>query len=71
MQREEGESIAKEFNFIFYEVSNKEGTNVEESSRELINLILSKTSNVIEPKNAELSKKKLKKRNCFFSRIKC
>jgi transcriptional regulator len=62
VKREEGENIAKEFNFIFYEVSNKDGTNVEESSRELINLILSKTSNFIKPKNEKLSKKKLAKR---------
>ena len=71
VQRVEGENIAKKFIFKFFKVSNKDGTNVEESSRELINLILSKTSNVIKPKNAELSKKQLKKRNYFFSRIKC
>ena len=67
VQREEGENLANQFNFKFYEVSNKEGTNVEESSRELINLILSKASDDNQ-KNIELNKKKLKKRHCFFSK---
>jgi len=71
VQKEEGENLAKEFNFKFFEVSNKDGTNIEESSRELINTILSKESIEIKPKSVKLSKKKLKKRNCFFSKIKC
>ena len=33
VQKEEGESIAKKYNFKFYETSNKDGTNIEESSR--------------------------------------
>ena len=68
VQREEGEIIAKEFNFKFFEVSNKDGTNVEKSSRELINLVLSQISDNIKQKNVELSKKNLKKRHCLFSK---
>jgi small GTP-binding protein len=68
VKREEGENIAKEFKFKFFEVSNKDGTNVEESSRELIDLVLCKDSDVTKPKNEELSKQKLKKRHCFFSK---
>ena len=68
VQREEGEIIAKEFNFKFFEVSNKDGTNVEKSSRELINLVLRQISDNINQKNVELSKKNLKKRHCLFSK---
>ena len=71
VQREEGENIAKEFNFIFYEVSNKDGTNVKESSRELISMVLNYNSNDIMSTCSKLSKKKMSKRKCFFSRIKC
>ena len=71
VKREEGENIAKEFNFKFFEVSNKEGTNIKESSLELISMVLNYNSNDIMTTCSKLSKKKLKKRNCFFSRIKC
>ena len=71
VQREEGENIAKELNFKFFEVSNKEGTNIKESSLELISMVLNYNPNDIMTTCAKLCKKKLKKRNCFFSRIKC
>ena len=75
VQKEEGEKIAKEYNVKFYEASNKDGINVEESFRELINIILSRMPDHIKKikttKKNQLSKEKLKKRSCFFSRIKC
>ena len=75
VQKEEGEKIAKEYNVKFYEASNKDGINVEESFRELINIILGRMPDHIKKikttKKNQLSKEKLKKRSCFFSRIKC
>ena len=46
--KEERESIAGKYTIKFYEASNKDGTNVEESSRMLINLTLSKMSDDIK-----------------------
>ena len=71
MQREEGEDFAKELNIKFFEVSNKKGTNVKESSKELISMVLNYNSNDIMTTSTKLSKKKMKKRKCFLSRIKC
>ena len=77
VQKEEGESIAKKYNVKFYETSNKDGINIEESFRELINIILSrmpdeiKKTKTIKPTHLKLSKEKLERRKCFFSRIKC
>ena len=77
MSKEEGEILANHLNFKFFEKSNKDGTNVKESSRELITIALSKIPNDIKPnkpikKNKKtprkLSKKKLKKRRCLFSK---
>ena len=75
--KEEGESFANKLNVKFYETNNKDGINIEESSRELIKIVLSRMPNdikqikPIKPTRLKLSKKKLKKRRCFFSRIKC
>ena len=75
--KEEGESFANKLNVKFYETSNKDGINIEESSRELIKIVLSRMPDYIKqikpikPSRLKLSKKKLKKRRCFFSRIKC
>ena len=77
VQKEEGEKIAKEYNVKFYEASNKDGINVEESSRELIKKILSrKTDDIRQTKpikktRIKLSKKIFKRRFCLFSMIKC
>ena len=75
VQKKEGEKIAKEYNVKFYESSNKDGINVEESFRELINIILGRMPDHIKKikttKKNQLRKEKLKKRSCFFSRIKC
>ena len=71
VQKEEGENIAKKYNFKFYETSNKDGTNIEESSRGLINIILSKTSSVNKLTYKKLNKDKMKRRKCFFNKIKC
>ena len=77
VSKEEGESLANHLKFKFFETSNKDGTNIEESSRELINIVLSKMPSDIKPnkpikknKNTpiKLSKKKLKKRRCLFSK---
>ena len=77
MSKEEGEILANHLNFKFFEKSNKDGTNAKESSRELITIVLSKIPNDIKPnkpikKNKKtpikLSKKKLKKRRCLFSK---
>ena len=69
VQKEEGESIAKEYNIKFFETSNKEGINVKESSTELISMVLK--YNVDEIKSTQLSKAKTKKTKCLFSNIKC
>ena len=69
VQKEEGENIAKEYNVKFYETSNKDGINIEESSRELIRMVLNYNSNDIS--SQKLSKKKLERRSCIFSKIKC
>jgi small GTP-binding protein len=75
--KEEGEDIAKKYNVKFYEASNKDGTNVEESFRMLIKLALSKMTddiNLIKTKkktHLKLSKLKFSKRMCLFSMIKC
>ena len=75
--KEEGESFANKLNVKFYETSNKDGINIEESSRELIKIVLSrmpddiKQIKPIKPTRLKLSKKKLKRRRCFYSRIKC
>ena len=77
VQKEEGEKMAKEYNVNFYEASNKDGINIEESSRELIKLILSripddrKQTKPIKKTRIKLSKKIFKRRFCFFSMIKC
>ena len=75
--KEEGESFANKLNVKFYETSNKDGINIEESSRELIKIVLSRMPDYIKqiksikPSRLKQRKKKLKKRRCFFSRIKC
>ena len=69
VQKEEGESIAKEYNIKFFETSNKEGINVKESSTELISMVLK--YNVVDIKSTQLSKEKTKKSKCLFSKIKC
>ena len=77
VQKEEGEKIAKEYNVKFYEASNKDGINVEKSSRELINVILSRKPDDIKQTKPskktriKLSKKIFKRRFCLFSMIKC
>jgi small GTP-binding protein len=67
--KEEGENFANKLNVKFYETSNKDGINIEESSRELIRMVLNYNSNDIS--SQKLSKKKLKRRSCIFSKIKC
>jgi small GTP-binding protein len=75
--KEEGESFANKLNVKFYETSNKDGINIEESSRELIKIVLSrmpddiKQNKPIKPTHLKLSKKIFKRRLCFFSMIKC
>ena len=71
VQREEGEDFAKKLNIKFFEVSNKDGTNVKESSKELIRMILNHNSDDFKTVCSKLSKKKLKKRKCFLSKVKC
>ena len=71
VSKEEGQSLAYKLNVKFYETSNKDGINIEESSRELIKIVLSKLPDGInpmkqtKPTGLKLSKKKLKKRKCF------
>ena len=71
VQKEEGESKANELNTKFYEVSNKDGTNLKESSRDIISMVLNYAPDDIISSCSKLCKKKMKKRKCFFSRIKC
>jgi len=70
VQKEEGESIANKLNTKFFETSNKDGINIEESLRELINMVLNYNSNGIISSH-KLSKKKMKRKRCIFSKIKC
>ena len=63
VQREEGEQIANEKGFKFLETSNREGINIKESVKELVDMILkNKKSNSDEDiKNVKLDRKTLKK----------
>ena len=63
VQKEEGESVANKLKTKFYETSNKNGNNIEESYRELINMVLNYNSNDIIS-GQKLSKKKMKRRRC-------
>ena len=40
MPKEEGKNFANKLNVKFYETNNKDGINIEESSRELIKIVL-------------------------------
>ena len=40
VKKEEGEELAKKYNISFYEISNKDGINIEEPCTELINKII-------------------------------
>ena len=71
VQREEGEDLAKGLNIKFFEISNKDGTNVKESSKELIRMILNYNSDDFNTVCSKLSKKELKKRKCFLRKVKC
>jgi small GTP-binding protein len=62
VQKEEGENIAKELGIKFIETSNKNGINIKESVRELINMILRSSNEIEDIKSVKLDKKKLKKR---------
>ena len=64
VQREEGEQIANEKGIKFLETSNREGINIEESVKELVDIILkNKKSNSDEDiKSVKLDRKTLKKR---------
>ena len=64
VQREEGEQIANEKGIKFLETSNREGINIKESVKELVDMILkNKKSNWDEGiKNVKLDRKTLKKR---------
>ena len=64
VQREEGENIAKKFNTKFFEVSNKDGTNVKESSKELISMVLNYKSDDIISAYSKLTQQKLEKKKC-------
>jgi len=69
VQRKEGENLAKELNTKFFEVSNKDGINVKESSGELISMILNYNKDGLMTTCSKLTKKNLKKRKCFISKI--
>ena len=69
VKREEGENLAKKLNTKFFEISNKDGTNVKESSRELISMILNYNTDDLMTTCSKLTKKNLKKRKCFISKI--
>ena len=72
VKKEEGESLAKEYKVKFYEASNKDGTNVEESSKELIKIVLSrmpddiKQIKPIKPNRLKLSKKKIERKKMLL-----
>ena len=64
VQREEGEQIANEKGIKFLETSNREGINIKESVKELVDMILkNKNPNSDEDiKSVKLDRKTLKKR---------
>ena len=74
ISKEEGEKEAKKHNFSFFETSNKEGINIEETVIELIQKIVEKKkkeeeknqnqNKKIENKSMKLEVKKTKKRKC-------
>ena len=64
VQREEGEQIANEKGIKFLETSNKNGININESVKELVDMILKKNSDPDENiKSVKLDRKSLSKRN--------
>ena len=64
VQREEGEQIANEKGIKFLETSNREGINIKESVKELVDMILkNKNPNSDEDiKSVKLDRKTLKER---------
>ena len=67
VQREEGEQIAIEKGIKFLETSNKEGINIKESVKELVDMILknkksNSDKNIKSIKSVKLDRKTLKKR---------
>ena len=63
VQREEGEQIANEKGIKFLETSNKNGININESVKELVDMILKKNSDPDENiKSVKLDRKSLSKR---------
>ena len=63
VQREEGEQIANEKGIKFLETSNKNGININESVKELVDMILKKNSEPDENiKSVKLDRKSLSKR---------
>ena len=64
VQREEGEQIANEKGIKFLETSNREGININESVKELVDMILKNEKSDFREdiKNVKLDRKTLKKR---------
>ena len=62
VSKEEGEKVAEKYGYIFFETSNKDGINVEESFLNLTYKILEKRGKEIKINhNKKLDKKKFKK----------
>ena len=64
VQREEGEQIANEKGIKFLETSNKNGVNIKESVKELVNMILKNRNSAPDEdiKSVKLDIKTLRKR---------
>ena len=66
VKKEDGEEIAKKYNIDFYETSNKDGINIEESCMDLINKVIIykdnlKKQNEIRNEGLSLSDKRINK----------
>ena len=59
----EGEGLSKEYNIGFYEISNKEGINIEESCLDLINKIIDYKSRIKKRIDSMKLKKSTTKKN--------
>ena len=64
VSKEKGEELAKRYNIIFFETSNKMGINIEEAGLKLINKIIEKNIRNAQ-ENIKLRKNRLKKKKSW------
>ena len=64
IKKEEGEELAKTYNIDFFETSNKEGINIEESVLKIINKIIEQKNLNKDLNSLSLKSKKIEKKIC-------